>query len=437
MNDNRFILQPYKGRATRHECPSCHRKQCFTRYIDTEGHITFPCDVGRCDHENNCGYHYTPKQFFHDHPEVKEQLFENAESVKVPKVPRTVKPKVEPYFFERNLMLATLRSYNSNPLCVYLQNVIGFDETVLLMRMYNTGTTKKGGTAYWQMDYRGRLRDCKIMFYDEETGHRLKDPQHHTNWLHSLMRIDKERIRQCFFGEHLLSLDSNEGKPIAIVESEKSAIIASAYLPQFVWIATGGKDGMFTQADLNLLRGRRVFLFPDLGMLDNWHEKAIMLIRHGIDATVYDFLEKNASEADKKAGLDIADFLLGSKPMKPEAEPTQEQTELEKMKDSNPAIGKLVDALNLEVVNLKYSEEGKTASALKEKSTDKGVADEKANAALTEIKATNETRWRGRNPECHACKLSHEGINGTYCDKLGRYVEYGRGDCGKDGSPSL
>lgn len=118
-------------------------------------------------------------------------------------------------------------------------------------------------------------------------------------------------------------------------------------------------------------------------MYDNWHQKAITLIRHGIDATVYDFLEKNASDTDRKAGLDIVDFLLQ----------TEEETETA------------------------------TSQADKEKELPKAKSE-------TKVK-------RYRNEECHACECSHEGINGTYCDKLGRYVEYGRGDCGKDGSPPL
>lgn len=357
MSENRFILQPYKGRATRHECPSCHQKQCFTRYIDTEGRFSFPNNVGRCDHENNCGYHYTPKQYFHDHPEMKEWLFDNVESAKVPKVLRTVKPKIEPHFFEDGLMTATEKAYERNPLCSFLGSVIGLDKTISQMKAYHTGTTKNGGTAYWLVNSSGKICDCKIMYYDAATGHRMKDLQHHPNWLHSLMRIDKERIRSCFFGEHLISLEANKGKTIAIVESEKSAIVASLFLPQFVWIATGGKDGMFSKADLSVLRGCKVILFPDLGMFDNWHQKTITLIRHGIDATVYDFLEKNASETDRKAGLDIVDFLLQ----------TEEETE--------------------------------TATNL----TDK---EKELPKAKSEAKAK-----RYRNKVCHACECSHEGIN--------------------------
>ena len=42
MSTHRFILEPYKGIATRHTCPECHKKRSFARYIDTEGKIEFP-----------------------------------------------------------------------------------------------------------------------------------------------------------------------------------------------------------------------------------------------------------------------------------------------------------------------------------------------------------------------------------------------------------
>ena len=64
MSTHRFILEPYKGVSTRHTCPNCHRQRCFSKYIDTEKQIKFPEYVGRCDHEQKCGYHFTPRDYF-------------------------------------------------------------------------------------------------------------------------------------------------------------------------------------------------------------------------------------------------------------------------------------------------------------------------------------------------------------------------------------
>ena len=45
--------------------------------------------------------------------------------------------------------------------------------------------------------------------------------------------------------------NKDKTKPIALVESEKTALIASYYLPQFLWIASGGKNGCFNTKSLS------------------------------------------------------------------------------------------------------------------------------------------------------------------------------------------
>jgi len=354
----RFILERYRGRSTRLECPQCHQHHCFTRYIDTEGIISFPDYVGRCDHENRCGYHYTPKQYFSDNPDAKKLLSQNnsPKNIKVSKMSHTQTPKMqeskfEPYYFDRTLMERTLTHYSDNNFYLFLVKKFGEEATNCMISYYGVGTAKlwQGATVFWQIDIDGRPRDGKIMMYDADTGHRSKKEQYHVNWIHSLMKIDKDRIRQCFFGEHLLGLEENRGKKIAIVESEKTAIIASFYLQEYVWIATGGKDGMFSQADLSVLRGREVVFFPDLGMTDNWRQKAIYLQRHGIKASVYDYLEKKASEEEKQAGLDIADFLLQHPPL---------EYQLQSVIKRYPCFGHLVEYLQAELC---YGEESDAA----------------------------------------------------------------------------
>ena len=64
-------LQPYKGKSTRHTCPSCKTKSSFTRYLDGNTGQPIHPTVGKCNREIKCGYHYTPRQYFSDHPELK------------------------------------------------------------------------------------------------------------------------------------------------------------------------------------------------------------------------------------------------------------------------------------------------------------------------------------------------------------------------------
>ena len=78
MNNNnyRYQLERYRGRGSRYTCPQCHRKQSFTRYIDTyNNNIYINDNVGKCNRLDKCGYHYTPKQYFTDNPWKEERLF--------------------------------------------------------------------------------------------------------------------------------------------------------------------------------------------------------------------------------------------------------------------------------------------------------------------------------------------------------------------------
>lgn len=83
-----------------------------------------------------------------------------------------------------------------------------------------------------QIGVQGRCRTGKIMMYNPETGHRIKDPEipGRVTWVHSVMKkaglLPAEwELSQCLFGEHLLAL--YPGKPVGLVESEKTAVIAA------------------------------------------------------------------------------------------------------------------------------------------------------------------------------------------------------------------
>lgn len=68
MSEYRFHLEKYHV-GSKLSCPVCKMPRCFVRYVDDEGIVDFPNTVGRCDHENSCGYQYTPKDYFHDNPD--------------------------------------------------------------------------------------------------------------------------------------------------------------------------------------------------------------------------------------------------------------------------------------------------------------------------------------------------------------------------------
>lgn len=69
MEQYRFHLEKYHT-GCKKQCPKCGCKACFTRYVDSKREITFPDYVGRCDREQSCGYHFTPREYFQENPEI-------------------------------------------------------------------------------------------------------------------------------------------------------------------------------------------------------------------------------------------------------------------------------------------------------------------------------------------------------------------------------
>ena len=116
MSEYRFHLQKYRP-GSKTACPECGRKACFTRYIDETGEISFPGNVGKCDHINSCGYHYTPKEYFRDNPTVKERLDGHERDVRARPAVRTV-PEQEPpiSYLPSDWVEQSMRRYDINPL---------------------------------------------------------------------------------------------------------------------------------------------------------------------------------------------------------------------------------------------------------------------------------------------------------------------------------
>lgn len=297
-------LEKYKGKSTRHDCPACGHKHQFARYVDDRGEYIAD-NVGRCNRESKCGYHYPPAQYFKDHPESRPAGVEPRLARPAPK-PRTVKPfdTIDP-----DVLRESLTGYDRNAFVQFLLS--RFDEQSVLdaAARYLIGF-HRGYTVFWQVDQAKRIRTGKMIAYDPDTGRRRKDI--YPTWVHS--ELQKQRrssgefeLRQCLFGEHLLSTD--QGSPVAIVESEKTAVIASLCLPRFIWLASGGKQSLGT-AKLAKLKDRKIILFPDADAVTQWQKIAIDARSAGLDVQASDLFETYSTDDERAEGFDIADYLL-------------------------------------------------------------------------------------------------------------------------------
>ena len=317
-------------------CPQCEKKT-FVLYIDnTTGNPLHPT-VGKCDRSVNCAYHYAPKDFFKDN----NIPFDN----KKPYAPHTQPaPKPQPSYIDRKLMERTLTGYDNNQLVQFLSSIVGDEAARQAADKYKIGTTRSGGTVFWEIDLHGKVRTGKIIVYGGD-GHRRKDVTPPVQWVHSILKLPNFCLGQCLFAEHLLA---DRSKPIAIVESEKTSLIASCYFPDFIWLASGGCEGL--NADkCRILAGRRVILFPDAKCFDKWSAKALELSKTcRCDIFVSRLIDEIATEEEKNAGLDLVDYLIK---FHPSDFARQKQLEASPIKQSLPDSHKSTNLWGYENLN--------------------------------------------------------------------------------------
>jgi hypothetical protein len=294
--DNR----PNKKKYT---CPGCGKLRKFTRYINSETFEELNDEVGICDRLNSCGYNFTPKAFFEANG-----LVNDFTPTKSRKLPEAIKP---PSFIDKELFHRSMNcSYTRNNFVKHLIKLFGQELAMKLCKAYNVGNSSHwdGANIFWQIDHNLNVRHGQIMVYNIDTFKRTKLNHSVRSILLKKELISDFNLVQCFYGEHLLKL--NPGLPIGIVESVKTAIICSVYVPGLIWLATGGANGL-NSAKFEVLKGRKITLYPDLNQFDYWNTKA-----HQIESEVKlkihvsDLLEKKATINDIQNGFDLADFLL-------------------------------------------------------------------------------------------------------------------------------
>lgn len=301
----KFHLEKYHGIASRHQCPCCGDKRSFVYYVDEEGN---PLDekVGRCNHESSCQYHYTPKQFFTDNciDPSERPIFKKITTTRQAAYNEALKPS----FIDADLVVK--KNSRNSTFVDFLNGLIKDKEVVnALCSAYQLGATYKREVIFWEIDYNLRIRTGKIMVYDIRTGKRDKSG-FGINWVHAKWKgkngiPEKFNLKQCLFGEHLLRLFPL--KPVAVVESEKTAILATSVFPDFVWLATGGKSNTDV-LKMKVLKGRQVILFPDVDGYEKWCEMAKKFKFCYVE--VSDILEKMATDKQREDKIDIGDIII-------------------------------------------------------------------------------------------------------------------------------
>ena len=205
-------------------------------------------------------------------------------------------------------------------------------------RRYRLGVNRYGAVIYWQIGPTGQVFDGKIMYYRADCH---RDKQRKTTWVSAVMKAYYEYPGELptvhgLFGAHLIkttdyadytdnteSIDKADGKgttdyadytdlAVAVVESEKTAVIMSELYRDYLWVAAGGLYEL-TPEKLFVLRGRKVILFPDTDpegeAFKRWYgvaRKAEWLL--GQKIFVSPILEQHATVEQKLRKIDILDY---------------------------------------------------------------------------------------------------------------------------------
>lgn len=345
MDFYRFILEKYKGTASRHTCPACGKLKKFTRYIDTETGLALADHVGRCNREVECGYHYKPSNYFKDNTSV---ICAKAQTQRQKRKLQNGFAISKPFnTIPTSLVNLSLAHSKPNHFAQFLAKRFGDFVVSEVSKRFCIGTSRqwRGATVFWQVDSLNRVRTGKVILYDPANGKRVKEPYNHITWAHSVLCKnglipEPFHLEQCLFGEH--QINSGKVKEVIIVESEKTAIIGSIYLPEYTWMACGGLS-MLSVNRLEPLKRFPIIFYPDLNALDKWQAKAKEFCAKGFRVNVSHLIETVATETEREDGHDLADFLLKLDPPK---------SRLQKLIDFNPNIQRLVERFDFVEVSV-------------------------------------------------------------------------------------
>lgn len=325
MKNYRFVFEKYKGMRTFYTCPKCGKHKVYTRYIDTKTGEYLPFKYGRCQRLNNCAYHLNPYQDGYFKTIFKAEN-ENIDHWKKNISSPINQPKPKQIFFPFDIFERSLSNYSNNNFINFLRQRFGKKITLDLINRFYIGTSNywNGTTVFWLIDIDFRIVGGQVICFNENgqtkkinlpNGRKFR----FNSWVHkALHKSYKEKEKQIpywlqkyianspkfpsLFGLHQLRKEPYN-KPIAIVEAAKTAIIASVYLPQYIWLAVGSLSYLNKDRLIPLL-GRNITLFPDNGGFERW-SKVIHKLEYLANFTISNLLENKGEN-----GNDLADYLL-------------------------------------------------------------------------------------------------------------------------------
>ena len=150
--------------SKKNRCPYCHQKT-LTLYLTSDKKEIINENVGRCDRENKCGYHYPPKQFYADNNITFEKGFQfpNTKGMETGNLPLTPTE-----YLPLDALKRSVESHTRCDLYPFFDSKFRAAIATELCKKYFIGANRNGNTVYWQVDIAGNVRQAKIIKYDSE-----------------------------------------------------------------------------------------------------------------------------------------------------------------------------------------------------------------------------------------------------------------------------
>lgn len=234
------------------------------------------------------------------------------------------------------------------------------------LRAWDVGTDTVGNTVYWYRDEDAELQTAKIVPYDSSTGKRRKGSDSPICWTSDdgkTTRVDvmfgiaehqskddgrvrytsfstERGYRKPLYGSQFLGTTGRD-VPVLLVEAEKTAVVASMFLRDFVLVACGGASGL-TKDTASALVGRDVFVLLDADDAGRSSVDHVVDVLYSVGARplcsvegrpLVDYLMPDAPK-----GYDLADYYLSQADLLPDL-----SVELDKLPDLSIDVDTLPD----------------------------------------------------------------------------------------------
>ena len=280
-NSINYPYQLEKHPKVKGKCPQCGQPKVFRNYEDRNGNRIE--NSGICDRQSNCGYHAKP-----NNEQIKAINLQDATPI--------IKLQKTEIIFPDAKILAKISAYEKDHSSHFHKFCEKLEIPISHLILWGVGTDKTE-TVFILRNHENRIANTKHFRY-LITGKRDK------TFTSFSLRQPKDLTKKYnipLYGEHLL--DATRQKTVCVVESEKTAVIASWFYSHFDFVACGAANGL-TSEKLSVLYGQKIYWLADADKAGRENSSLKNLKAYEQNFEVIDLFP------NRQDGTDLADAII-------------------------------------------------------------------------------------------------------------------------------